>query len=335
MKHSSFYHLLLTLGVFLYIVIYCPLESFALSAQPSDVSKPDGVEDCNEAEKIYSKGLALADNSEEEAQFYIRAIELCQDFSEAHNKLGEIYKSQGKYDLAIREFTQARRKWHFAAPVINLGEIYRMLGRYDLAETEFVEAARIQPDSHHALNQLKYIRKRLGEYDAFNEEPQEELTPTAIFTRIPGITLPKGTWGIDLAYNYWRETSKLTRDMIVSGTGFFTLPAQGIGRKRYVNVWIMGLRYGLTNNFTIGLRPRYFLRTAYFQNTMAQVTGFGDTMLLTKYHIWGRRRTHISLFHLLGIPTRTRRRPRGSRGGAEGIDRRNRCRRPSQLPLVD
>jgi hypothetical protein len=363
-KQSSFYHLLLTLGVFLFIIgIYYSQESFAISAIPSDrlrlsdapfvprlflplqpsiqdenkagtlsktalamiglqeenqgpapehsdvdtknndQSPKDGVRDCNEAKKLYSKGLALADNSDEEAQFYLRAIELCQDFSEAHNKLGEIYKSQGKYDLAIREFTQAKRKWHFVAPFINLGEIYRMQGRYDLAETEFVEAVRIQPDSHEAWNQLKYIRKRLGEYDSFTEIPRGESTPSAIFTRIPAMTLPKGTWSIDLVFKFWEENSVLTEDMIIIDEPLPPDRPERIPRIRDMELWILGLRYGLTSNFTIGLLPRHVERTAHYFRKTQSVSGLGDTILLTKYHLWGRRKTHISLFHLLGIPT--------------------------------
>jgi hypothetical protein len=72
-----------------------------------------------------------------------------------------------------------------------------------------------------------------------------------------------------------------------------------------VHLWILGLRYGLTDKFTIGLLPRYYSRKATTSNfiTKPQVSGLGDTNLLMKYHLWGRRRTHISLFHLLGIPT--------------------------------
>lgn len=295
-KRSSFYHLLLTLGVFLLSIIYRPLESLAISEVPSDSAR-----DCNEAERLYAEGLALADNSDQEEQLYFRAIELCPDFSEAHNKLGELYKSRGEYDLAINEFTLASRRWHFVEPLISLGEIYRMQGHYDLAAKQLIEAVRIQPDSREAWNQLKYIRKRLGEYDSFSVTPPEP-SPLAIFTRVPGMTLPKGTWVVDLAYNYWQERSLLTRDLILStGRPFLRLGATQ--REREVYLWILGLGYGLTDNFTIEMRPRYSIRSTQFQGSTPQVSGLGDTNLLMKYHLWGQRRTHISLFHSLGIPT--------------------------------
>jgi hypothetical protein len=76
-----------------------------------------------------------------------------------------------------------------------------------------------------------------------------------------------------------------------------------------VEVWIWGIRYGLTNNLTIGLIPKYFSRTANVSipvvgvDVEPGVRGFGDTVFLTKYRLWGKRRAHLSAFHLLSIPT--------------------------------
>jgi tetratricopeptide (TPR) repeat protein len=39
-----------------------------------------------------------------EAAYYQRAIELCPDFAAAHNRLGEVYKSRGEYESALKEF---------------------------------------------------------------------------------------------------------------------------------------------------------------------------------------------------------------------------------------
>ena len=50
---------------------------------------------CDEARKWYNEGLSLSDDSVLEAAYYQRAIELCPDFSAAHNRLGEVYKSRG------------------------------------------------------------------------------------------------------------------------------------------------------------------------------------------------------------------------------------------------
>ena len=65
---------------------------------------------CDKARKWYNEGLNLSDDSELEAAYYQRAIELCPDFAAAHNRLGEVYKSRGEYESALKEFNQAK-KW--------------------------------------------------------------------------------------------------------------------------------------------------------------------------------------------------------------------------------
>lgn len=263
------------------------------------------ADDCDEARKWYSEGLALSDNSEREARYYQRAIELCPDYFEAHNKLGKVYKSWGQYELAIKEFEHASRGPLFAEPHNNLGEIYRMRGRYDLAAEEFIKAIRIRPDFREAQNNLKYVYKRLGKYDFVIEAPPEPL-PVPIFARIPGMTLPKDSFLIDFQYKYWDQEASLTSDIFVGA-----IPPLLGADKREINVhlWIWGIRYGLTDSFTIGLIPKLFSRKAIIPigfsgiETKPGVTGFGDTVIMMKYRLWGRRRTHISAFHLLSIPT--------------------------------
>ena len=258
------------------------------------------ADDYDEAKKWYDEGLALSDNSEREASYYRKAIELCPDYFEAHNKLGEVYKSWGAYELAVKEFEQASRNPSFAEPHNNLGEIYRMQGRYDLAAEEFSEAIRLRPDFGEAKNHLKYVHKRLGKYDFVNQVPPE-LIPTFIFARIPGMTLPKGTFLADFQYKFWSQEAGLTVEAPVAfGTG---------KRETDVHALIWGIRYGLTNNLTIGLIPKFFSRTAHVSipwwgiDAEPEVTGFGDTVFMTKYRLWGKRRTHFSAFHLLSIPT--------------------------------
>jgi len=67
---------------------------------------------------------------------------------------------------------------------------------------------------------------------------------------------------------------------------------------------VLDLRYGLTDKFTIGLFPRWSTIWANADLTEDnKVTGLGDTNLLTKYQFWATRKTRISLFGLLSIPT--------------------------------
>lgn len=271
------------------------LVFFIVGLVPANILRAD---DCEEARKWYHEGLTLSDHSEREASYYKKAIELCPEYYEAYNRLGEVYKSWGEYELAMEAFRQAGRSPSFAEPHRNLGEIYRMQGRYDLAAEALVKAIKMKPDFREAQNQLKYVQKRLGQYDAVVEAPPE-LIPTFIFARIPGMTLPKGSYLADLQFRYWNQEGELE----VEGPA---IAAES--RNADVDVLIWGLRYGLTNNLTIGLIPKFFWRTANvstFAGIDAEptVSGFGDTVFLTKYRIWGRRRAHLSLFHLLNIPT--------------------------------
>lgn len=263
------------------------------------------AEDCHEARKWYNEGLALSDDSEREASYYQRAIELCPDYFEAHNRLGEVYKSWGKYELAIKEFRQACRSLSFVEPRNNLGEVYRMQGRYDLAAEEFIEAIRLKPDFRRAQNNLKYVYKRLGKYDFVIEAPPEPI-PTAIFTRIPGMTLPKGAFLVDLQYQFWEQEAGLTEDLFVGVPPLLYAPSK---RKTSVHELIWGIRFGLTNNLTIGLIPKFFFKKAEVPipywgiDAEPSATGIGDTVLMTKYRLWGRRKSHLSAFCLLSLPT--------------------------------
>ncbi|MEN8251950.1 MAG: hypothetical protein ABFS32_23720, partial [Bacteroidota bacterium] len=76
-----------------------------------------------------------------------------------------------------------------------------------------------------------------------------------------------------------------------------------------LNIFALSMRYGLTNNVTFGLVPR-----VVSQSLDASLTGFdeleiptntelGDTELLLKYHLWGKRKQHFSFYTILNIPT--------------------------------
>ena len=108
----------------------------------------------------------------------------------------------------------------------------------------------------------------------------------------------------DLQYKYWNQEAGLA-GLTVEAPVAFGPPSRDVD----VHVWIFGIRYGLTNDFTVGLIPKYFSRTAnvaipfFGIDAEPEVHGWGDTVFLTKYHLWGMRRTHLSAFHLLSIPT--------------------------------
>ena len=278
-----------------------------------------GTDACDEARKWYNEGLNLYDDSAQEAAYYQRAIELCPDFAAAHNRLGEVYKSRGEYESALKEFNQAK-KWSLlnepgidqrgnrsllVDQFINQGEIYRMQGRYDLAAGQFKRALRINPDSRVAMNQLQYVNKMSGRYDNI-VLPFLQRISSPIFTRTPGMTLPRGIFSFGFLTRYWEQEADLTEDMFIGARPplvWVPLPAK---RSTDVLQVVLDLRYGLTDNITIGLFPRW--STLWADDLVgssgdAKVTGLGDTNLLTKYQFWATRKTRISLFGLLSIPT--------------------------------
>jgi len=278
-----------------------------------------GADACDEARKWYKEGLNLSDDSVQEAAYYQRAIELCPDFAAAHNRLGEVYKSRGEYESALNEFNEAK-KWSLlnepgmdqrgnrsllVDQFINQGEIYRMQGRYDLAAENFKRALRINPDSRVAMNQLQYVNKMSGKYDNI-VLPLLQKISSPIFTMTPGMTLPKGVFSSGFLVRWWKQKATLTEDMIIGGIPDPFRRSLPFERNTDVMQVVLDLRYGLTDNFTIGLFPRW--SSVWFNRTLDSSgrdsgTGIGDTNLLTKYQFWATRKTRISLFGLLSIPT--------------------------------
>ncbi len=276
-----------------------------------------GADACDEARKWYNEGLNLSDDSVQEAAYYQRAIELCPDFAAAHNRLGEVYKSRGEYESALKEFDQAK-KWSLlnepgidqrgnrsllVDQFINQGEIYRMQGRYDLAAENFKRALRINPDSRVAMNQLQYVNKMSGKYDNIILPFLQKIS-SPIFTRTPGMTLPRGIFSFGFLFRYWQQEADLTEDMFIGEIPDLVQQQLPLERRTEVLQAVLDLRYGLTDNFTIGLFPRWSsigAKTPDFEEST--VTGLGDTNLLTKYQFWATRKTRISLFGLLSIPT--------------------------------
>ena len=177
---------------------------------------------------------------------------------------------------------------------------------------EFTRALELFPDSREAQNNLQYIYKRQNRYDKVLS-PHNRLLTNAIFTRIPGITLPRGSYLVDLQYKNWFQEAKLTTDMFDSRN--IRLVGAPAKRKVRVQVGIVGFRYGLTNDLSLGLIAKYFSRELKIQvsaiegqqkttHTMSTPTarGLGDMQFLFKYHLWGRRKTHLSFYNLLTIP---------------------------------
>jgi len=299
------------------------------------------AENCLEAREWYNEGLSLSNNSTTEAYYYKRAIHFCPEYVAAHNKLGQVYKSQGKYGLSKQAFEQARiqalastrfagrsdSKALFLESTISLGEIYKIQGKYEFAVKEFEKALQIDPSSQVAQNHLQYVYKRLHRYDNVIP-PNNQLMTSALFTRVTGMTFPKGTFAADYQFKYWKQKSAtytqedVDYDSIVflpgtnhttpidcetEGDEFFNAPSTIYS---YNATSILALRYGLTNNITIGLIPKVFFYRIIdveldgeFDLDIPNYLELGDTELLFKYHLWGQKQSHFSFYSILNLPT--------------------------------
>ena len=278
------------------------------------------ADSCDEAREWYEEGLRLSDNSEREVYYYQRAVDLCPGFVAAHNRLAEVYKNQGRYILSIDQYEQARiqalssnqfasrsgSRELFLESVISLGEIYRIQGQYERAAQEFSKALQLDPDSLAAQNNLQYVYKRMHRYDEVLS-PNNMMLVNALFTRISGLTRPRGTFRFDVQYHTWDQTGTLTDEMFDDERIQLSIPPSE--RKTNVKEVIASILYGLTNDLTIGLIPKYFWRSLEIEQPAfgvvetPTVKDFGDTELLFKYHVWGERNRHLSVYTLINLPT--------------------------------
>lgn len=280
------------------------------------------AEPCDEAWALYQKGLALSDNSFQEASYYKKAIDLCPEIIDARNRLGHVYQNIGFYELAIYHFEQAKIDAYsypglrtrsgsldlLLDPYLSLGEIYRLQGRYDEAVNELTKVLEIYPDSLAAQNALQYLYKRLHKYDNVYL-PHTWLLTNSVFSRIPGTIIPRGGYVFDMFYRAWTQESTIKPQWFSDDSPFAydyeVVKAMPTSRGMDVQLLEFGLRYGLTSDLTIGLVPKYFKReiTKPYGVT-GEVEGWGDTVVMAKYHLWGiQRRMHLSLYGLLSIPT--------------------------------
>jgi len=275
---------------------------------------------CDEAREWYDEGLLLADNSEREASYYRKAVALCPDFIAAHNRLARIYKLQKKYALSIEEFERARiealaskqfasrsgSRALFLESSVSLGEIYAIQGKYESAAREYSKALQLDPDALAAQNNIQYVYKRQHRYDHVLS-PNNEMLNNAIFTRIAGTTRPRNTYRFDIQYHQWAQAGTLVDEMFDDPRVQLDIPPSE--RKSRVQELIASIRYGVTNELTIGLIPKYFSRTltiqldAFDNVSTPTVKDWGDTEFLLKYHFWGKTDHHLSAYTLFNIPT--------------------------------
>lgn len=82
------------------------------------------------------------------------------------NELGFIYESQGKLDLAEKEYRlAAKRDKSWAIPRFNLGNVYFKMGAHQKAKRQYQEALKRDPENPDFMNNLAYVLYKDGEYE--------------------------------------------------------------------------------------------------------------------------------------------------------------------------
>ncbi len=252
------------------------------------------LDTCGEADMLYKEGMALLDDSRQEASLYERALSLCPGLYKAHVRLGEVYLARGEVSKALDQFRKALELRDAIEPHLRIGEIYRILGRYKMAKKEFSHVLSVVPDCLEAAAQLEYLKKVSVVYDKMIE-PYPGRIPLAIFARIPGMSLPRGAILADVQFNH------IVQDIRTS------VPASE--RVVRIDAFILGLRYGLTDRVSVGLMPKFLYKKGNLYSPELDrhidlgVSGMGDTVVFFKYRLLRRARHDLSLFHLLSIPT--------------------------------
>jgi Tfp pilus assembly protein PilF len=83
-----------------------------------------------------------------------------------HNELGHIYETQGKSELAEKEYRRAVQKEKgWAVPYFNLGNLYFKMGDLKKAEEHYREAIEKDGTNPDFMNNLAYVLCEQSSYD--------------------------------------------------------------------------------------------------------------------------------------------------------------------------
>ncbi len=280
------------------------------------------ADNCDKAWQWLQEAKALSDNSPREAIYLKRAMELCPDLVESQVLLGKVYLAQGELDKALREFEDAKIRILasdklMAQPgssallkecMLNIGEIHRQKGELEQAANQYSRLLEMFPNYASAENRLQYILKMQHKYEAYLP-PYYRIVTNPSFNRISAYPMPAGKFLFDFQFRYWHQSADITQDMFDDYVPMFYSPEE---RNVDVRLWLAGLRYAITDKLTVGVIGRYFWKTVHVdlgailgadKTAKLDASGFGDTIIMVKYHLWGKRNTHLSLYTLVSLPT--------------------------------
>lgn len=111
------------------------------------------ADDCEEAKLKFNKALHMQHDPADAAALaekeilYKQAVDLCPDYAEAHNNLGDVYENLARYDEAIAEYEKASKlQPKMATPLFSLGDVYLKTGRYQEAIEYYDRGLDLDPD---------------------------------------------------------------------------------------------------------------------------------------------------------------------------------------------
>ncbi len=284
---------------------------------------------CDKAWQLMDRGIAAWGNGDEQLMLFDEAYSLCPELVEAKLRAGKIYSQRGELEQASRTFqevitrvmsddyfmTRPGSKDTLLEAMLSLADVYRKEGRLEDAEDEYSRILVMFPHNPAAQNQLQYVQKRLHRY-ANALPPRYNILTNPPFTRISGFSIPMGRFLIDAQYRFWKQKAPLDADMIDDPDALFPPEERTVN----VDLWTAGVRYGITDNFSIGVIGKYFIRKVKIDSRTFRppfpyapeikmdeynfkVSGLGDTVIMMKYQLLGKRKTRLSIFNLLSIPT--------------------------------
>ena len=94
-----------------------------------------------------------------------RAIRVTEDNFVIHNFRGGVYAREGKYDLALTDYSASiEQQPEFAESYSYRGWAYDKLGQYNLALQDYNRAIELNPEDLQAYDKRAVVHARLGEY---------------------------------------------------------------------------------------------------------------------------------------------------------------------------
>ena len=131
-------------------------------------------EDCDKAKELFYKAIGLNTGQVctetclmEKAELYQEATELCPNYAQAHNNLGDVFENLGRYKEAIEHYRRATSlEPSGAIPYFGLGDVFFRNGSYERAIEWYEKGLELDPKDSTAqknLRQAKILVDRKGE----------------------------------------------------------------------------------------------------------------------------------------------------------------------------